>query len=583
MERVSGRHRRSLRLGIVTASACAAVLVVTAGSWAGYQQLADKGCTGRLGLNVAAAPELEPAIRVAAQRWMTRDKAEVDGTCVVVNLSAVSAPTMAAAVAQRHKATLLGLGSAPASMPMPDVWIADSSTWLLRLSSEASGFVPADGGSVAQSPVVLAMPEPAAQTLGWPKKTPAWKDLVAPIATSEALRPGIADPTRDAAGLAGVLALGAAAGNDAAGAKKKVGVLRALAVNNSSLREDLLQKFPQSAQDAGGAVSAAPLSEEDVVTYNAGQPPVKLAALYPEPAPAALDYPFAVMPEVEPAQARAAAGLHEALRGADYLDALGAAGLRASDGRTGAGFVLPANGPAVVPPVGAKAAGGKAAGSAYSVAINQVLGSWAAITLPGRELAVFDVSGSMLTKVPSAGGLTRAEVTQRAAAAGLALLDDKWAVGNWTFSTNMVGKRPWKENVPITPLSSGREKLTAAISEIVPRKNGDTGLYDTALAAYRTVRDSWQSGRVNSVVLFTDGKNDNDQGITRAQLVAGLTKLRDPKRPVRVVIIGIGNEVDRAELKTIADASGDGGVFIAEDPSTMGEIFLQAIATRTGA
>jgi hypothetical protein len=558
--------------------------VITAGSWAGYQQLADKGCTGRVDLNVAAATELEPAVRVAAQRWMTRDKAEVDGACVVVNVVGVSAPTMAAAVAQRHKATLLGLGSAPASVPMPHVWIADSSTWLLRLSSEASGFVPTDGGSVAQSPVVLAMPEPAAQTLGWPDKTPAWKDLVGPIATSEALRPGIADPTRDAAGLAGVLALGAAAGTDAAGAQKKVGVLRALAVNNSSLRQDLLQKFPQSAEDAGSTVSAAPLSEQDVVTYNAGRPAVKLAALYPDPAPAALDYPFAVLPEVDPTQAVAAAGLHDALRGTDYLNALGAAGLRAPDGRTGSGFVAPAGAPAAVEPVNvAGPAGGGAAGDRYSTAINSVLGSWAAITQPGRQLAVFDVSGSMLTEVPSSGGLNRAQVTQRAATAGLALLDDRWAVGNWTFSTNMAGKQAWQENVPITPLGSGRDKLQAAIGKIVPRRNGDTGLYDTALAAYRTVRDSWQSGRVNSVVLFTDGKNDNADGITRSQLVAELTKLRDPKRPVRMVIIGIGNEVDRAELKVIADASGSGGVFIAEDPTKMGEIFLQAVATRTGA
>lgn len=297
-------------------------------------------------------------------------------------------------------------------MPLPQVWIPDSSTWLSRLSSEASGFVPTDGGSVAQSPVVLAVPEAAAQTLGWPTKTPAWKDLLAPIVTGEALRPGIADPTRDAAGLAGLLALGAAAGNDAAAAKTKVAVLRALAVNNSSLREDLLQKFPQ--------VSAAPLAEEDVVRYNAGRPSGKLAALYPDPAPATLDYPYAVLPETDPVRALAACGLHAALEGDDYVDALAASGLRAADGRAGAGFVPPTGGPAVVAPV-------RSAGAA---AINQVLGSWAAITLPGRQLAVFDVSGSMLTEVPSAGGLTRAEVTQRAAAAGLALLDDEWSVGN---------------------------------------------------------------------------------------------------------------------------------------------------------
>jgi hypothetical protein len=66
-------------------------------------------------------------------------------------------------------------------------------------------------------------------------------------------------------------------------------------------------------------------------------------------------------------------------------------------------------------------------------------------------------------------------------------------------------------------------------------------------------------------------------------LVAGLRKLRDPKRPVRMVIIGIGNEVDRAELQAIAAATSSGGVFIAEDPAKISEIFLEAIATRSGA
>ena len=49
-----------------------------------------------------------------------------------------------------------------------------------------------------------------------------------------------------------------------------------------------------------------------------------------------------------------------------------------------------------------------------------------------------------------------------------------------------------------------------------------------------------------------------------------------------MVIIGIGNEVDRAELKAITDATG-GGVFITEDPAKIGDIFLQAISSRTGA
>jgi len=189
----------------------------------------------------------------------------------------------------------------------------------------------------------------------------------------------------------------------------------------------------------------------------------------------------------------------------------------------------------------------------------------------------------MLKPVPTAGGLTRAQVTQGAATQGLALFDDRWAVGNWIFSTDMDGKKPYRELVPITPLASGRTRLQAAIAQIVPKKNGGTGLYDTALAAYQEVRDTWQGGRVNSVLLFTDGKNENKDGITRAQLVAALRKLRDPKRPVRMVIIGIGDEVDRDELQAITAATSSGGVFIAPDPARITDIFLEAIATRTGA
>jgi Ca-activated chloride channel homolog len=41
--------------------------------------------------------------------------------------------------------------------------------------------------------------------------------------------------------------------------------------------------------------------------------------------------------------------------------------------------------------------------------------------------------------------------------------------------------------------------------------------------------------------------------------------------------------VDRNELETITNATDAGGVFIAPDPAKIGEIFLEAIATRSGA
>ncbi|GAA0797220.1 VWA domain-containing protein [Spirilliplanes yamanashiensis] len=566
-----------------------ALVVVLAGSWLGYQQLNKPACTGSVRLTVAAAAEIVPAIQSTAASWEAGG-ANVAGTCVKVDVSSINPATMAAAIASQHGVTLTGLGQGSGAIRPPDVWIPDSSTWLLRLRQEAPGFVPTDGRSIANSPVVVAMPEPVAQRVGWPDKKLGWTDLLQQMSTGTGLRTGIVDPTRDAAGLAGLLALGQATGGSAGGAAAQnaaTGALRTLAQASSALRDDLLEKFPRSTDpaDIASALNAAPLSEEDVVAYNAEQPPIKLAALYLDPAPPALNYPFAVLPEADAPRQAAADGLHTALSSAAFRDALAGRGLRAADGSTGAGFAAPAGAPAASPSVAASSAppsGGAAAGGPDAGAISRALGSWAAITLPGRVLAVFDVSGSMLTTVPSARNATRAQVTQAAARQGLSLFDDKWAVGVWLFSTELRGKQDWREIVPISPLSAKRAELEASVAQIVPKRGGATGLYDTLLAAYKNVQETWQGGRINSVILFTDGKNEDADSISRGALISELTKIKDPNRPVRVVIIGIGGEVDRKELEAIAEPTG-GGVFTVEDPARMGEIFLEAISTRSGA
>jgi Ca-activated chloride channel family protein len=586
MERVSGRHRRNFNVrGAGVVGAAMAIVVVLAGSYFGYQQLSDHKCTGSIQLNVAAAAEIAPAVGSTAAQWI-KDGANVNGTCVAVNVQAMNPATVAAAVAREHKVTLAGLPAAPADATVPDVWVADSSTWLLRLKSEAPGFTPTDLKPLAQSPIVVGMPEPIAQTIGWPDKKLDWKTLLNLLTTSTQLRTGITDPIRDATGLSGLLALGQAAGAGAQAQALKVAALRALAQGSSNLRADLLQKFPQSTDpnDVATSLSAAPLSEADVVAYNAQKPPVPLVALYMEPSPPPLDYPYAVMPEIDITKSGAAEALRAQLQSNAFKDALATAGLRAPDGSVGTGFPKPLGAPAASPAVSAPASSaGSAASGLDASALSQALGSWAAITLPGRVLAVFDVSGSMSEKVPTAGGLTRAKVTQAAATQGLSLFDDQWAVGTWLFSTDMDGTKPYKEIVPISPLSTKRTALQNAITQIVPKKDGNTGLYDTVLAAYKNVENTWQRGKINSVILFTDGKNDNPEGITQAALVTQLKKLNDPKRPVRLVIIGIGNEVDRNELQAITSATPAGGVFIAEDPAKIGEIFLEAIANRTGA
>ncbi|MER6592762.1 substrate-binding domain-containing protein [Micromonospora purpureochromogenes] len=576
--------RSSIR-GAGAAAAATALVVVVGGTWFGYQQLAGPSCSGEIELSVAAAPELAPAVQKASAQWVA-DGAAVSGTCIAVNVSTSEPVDVAAAVASKHGATLAGVGQASGTVATPDVWIPDSSTWLLRLKNNgAAAFAPGNGASVARSPVVVAMPEPVASRFGWPEKKLGWTDLLNAVSTGKGLRAGIVEPTQDAAGLSGLLSLTAAAsasGGDTA--KATTGALRALATGRSNLRQDLLARFPRSndATSIASGLGAAALSEEDVIAYNSTKPPIPLAALYLEPAPMPLDYPFAVLPGIEPAKQSAARVLFELLTTQGFKNRLAAQSLRAPDGNWGDGFKAPqgapspAGGPATAPPAGVGAVGGL-----DPSAIDRSLSGWSIATQSGRMLAVIDVSGSMKAKVPSAGNATREQVTVAAASRGLGLFDDSWSIGLWTFSTELVGSRDWREVVPINRLSTNRGLLEQGLARISPSR-GNTGLYDTVLEAYKRVQQDWEPGRVNSIVLFTDGKNDDQNGISQASLISQLKQLNDDERPVQVVIIGIGNEVSKTELQSITNVTG-GGTFVTEDPSKIGDIFLKAIALRPNA
>jgi Ca-activated chloride channel homolog len=546
-------------------------VVLISGSYGGYRYLTGKSCTGSTqALVINAAPEIASAVSSTAQSW-----AKNHSSCVTVTVNSADPADMAATVAAQNGASLTGLGDASAKLRVPDVWIPDSSIWLQRLRVVNASLLPADAPSIASSPVVLALPQPLAKQMGWPAKMPTWTDLLGKLGPNSTLHTGVVDPTRDASGLSGLLALTKAVTSvpktDPQAAT--VALMRGMATGKSAVRADLLGKFPRAADMAtiASSVDAAPLTEQALIAYNAGGPPVPLAGVYLEPGPPAMDYPYTVLPNAPSEHAKLAESLRTALSGADFQKRLATVNLRAPNGTFGAGASLAPGVPAGPLP---------AAAAMDPKLVEQVVSTWSAVTQPGRLLAVIDVSGSMLTPVPTAGGLTREQVTVKAAQQGLNLFDDKWSLGLWVFSTNMDGTKPWKQLSAIGPLSSQRTEVQGALAQVTPKRNGDTGLYDTVLAGYKAVQQDWDPGRTNSLVVMTDGQNDNPGGLTLDQLTSQLQKVVDPKRPIQLILIGIGMEVSQTELKKITDAAGGGGVFVAPDPTKIGQIFLQAIALR---
>lgn len=578
---MGGRHRGPGLPKRVRAVIVALVIVAGAGVFALWRTAgSDETCSGEVRLTVAAAPEIAPVLAHASVRWSDTARGP-RGECVAVEVTSAEPADVALAIAERAGAALAGLTSlAPAAstpaptatrpaVAIPDVWVPDSSTWLVRLRSASPSLVPAQAPPVATSPVVLAVPEPSAGALGWPTQLPTWSAIIERMMGGSSMRVGVVEPNRDAVGLASLVALGSVAAAASDGDVATVAVVRALFAGRASGVNDLLSRFPRSAdpEEIATALGAAPLAERSLIAYNDTRPSVPLAAVYVQPAPPALDYPYVVLPGIGTEQQRLAERFRQALSGERYLADLAEVGLRGPDGM--AKFPAMPGAPATI-----------ATGQLDDAAVAEALATWISVTRPSRMLAVIDISGSMAYPVPSAGGATRAQIALEAARQGMMLFDDSWSVGLWTFATRLNGNADHREVVPIRPMPENREALVAALGTIRPDPAGNTGLYDTVLAAYREVKAGWDPAAVNSIVLLTDGQNDDPEGgLTLDQLIAELEALVDPHYPIQVIAIGIGDEVSQAELERITSTTG-GGTFIARDPSAIGPIFLRALSLR---
>jgi hypothetical protein len=85
---------------------------------------------------------------------------------------------------------------------------------------------------------------------------------------------------------------------------------------------------------------------------------------------------------------------------------------------------------------------------------------------------------------------------------------------------------------------------------------------------------------VNSVVIMTDGKNDDPGGgLDLKRLLARTRATSKGDRPVRVITIGMG-EADPAAIKAISRATG-GTWYIANTPADIQRVFVQALLART--
>lgn len=489
-----------------------------AGDAAGESAAPGGDCEETEEVTVVAAPDIAPIVTEVAQAQLP---------CTTVTVQAQSPLEVAA-------------GFSTGSAPDAQVWIPSSAAFADAVSQ--AGVSLEVGPVVATSPVVLAAEQSvfaeATANLG---QEPTWADLV----TAE-LPLVVGDPAQDPATVATLLA-----------AQSGLGESDAARVLTQNLMVNLAQNAtadPVAAIGSGLPVFV-PTTAGQVAASAAGEAP--LAGLTPRGGAGSLSYPYVVLPGGDGA---GVTELQDALLAPEAAAAFEAGGF---------------------------SAGETAATPLDEAAVAELTERWGALNPPSRLLAIIDVSGSMDEQV---GDTTRIGITSEAAGVGLGLFPDDSAVGLWAFSTNRgPDGEDYAEVLPVRPLTEEvdgqtQRELLASAAEGLDEDftTGDTGLHDTVLAAYLHMQEDWQEGYVSSIVLLTDGVNDDSTGgLSEEELIAELEEAADPEREVRLILIGMGPDVDSAALDRVASAVG-GQSFTAEDPRDIGQVFVQAIAARHG-
>lgn len=558
------KRRRHIIIAGVSAIATVSLVGVAGVAWAGgqFDPWLNPGpvCEKPMELTVVADRAIAATVETVAAGYDARE-----GSCSITKVVAQESADTAA---------LLAAGTGTDI----DAWIPDSPVWLVRMSSTARSLgrpVPdvALERSIASSPVVFAAP--VTRATDFAEREMSWKALLTD--QFDALLP---DPEAASASLNALQLLQSNA--DIATPRQ---FLEAMFKLNTSVPATADAAFAALAMSAPETVAIA--SEQQIALHNRQSGAEPMLALYPSDGSLALSYPFLrlldendlaknIVREGEESSEPESERIARETR-ARELNALKIA-LWEADDQFAAGGFRDGTGGGKLKQDGVVATAIEVDSAAASAQV-QILRSWGVLSVRARILAVVDLSGSMEEATET--GIRRIDVLQQATTNTINQFSGEVDLGMWAFSTNRVGAQDWEDLVAIERLSneSHKQQLNSVVASLPGRLGGATGLYDTVLAAVKSVRASYDAKKVNSVLLMTDGRNEDDNGISGAQLLAELEAMNDPAQPVPVVMIGIGPDTDMDSMRNIAQATG-GAAYSAARPEDLSVVLTDALSQR---
>jgi Ca-activated chloride channel family protein len=275
--------------------------------------------------------------------WSSQEKAKLlDGLAGTYNSTeagracTIRVDQVASGTAEQALAT----NGTATGRPRPDVWIPAASSWVTLLRQDIAGsgdrdLVPATFPSIAHSPLVIGMPAQMAMALGWPNRQIGWSDVLGLLTERDAwaarghpswgsFKLGQTDPTISTSGLHAFIGIVSAAVEARDGSNSPVPISESdvsdprvvdfvRGVEGSVAHyTDTVANFLQHLQAAGDLsyISAIAMEEQEVWQYNAGNPRVPLAAMYPREGTLFADHPYVVINQPRADSAREAAARH---------------------------------------------------------------------------------------------------------------------------------------------------------------------------------------------------------------------------------------------------------------------------------
>jgi hypothetical protein len=169
------------------------------------------------------------------------------------------------------------------------------------------------------------------------------------------------------------------------------------------------------------------------------------------------------------------------------------------------------------------------------------------------------------------------KAVQDSAAIAAQLLSPQTRLGLWEFTYQLDPPNDYKQLVPMAPLSSNRTTLLNALDAAEPIPTGGTSLYRTVYDAYKFEQANWNPNYANSIIVFTDGKDETDPGApSLAAVQAQLKGIEDPAKPIQLIMLGYG-AADIPAMTALTSTVG-GVVYHITSPTQIVGAFIDAIS-----